>query len=174
MVGIIEKDPIPDLLAEKMTKIFLIGPPTGFLAGSEYHRIFGGNSEPICVNFDDELKSNTFIQKAHDFVLSATDVGRGGLIGTLAKWSISSNVGIKVISTDDDTSLCWGEFGSRYLIQVSEGMENQIIKLAEEINVEITLVGSTIKSNQFIFDQSWELEYLRDIWTKPLLEVMQS
>lgn len=172
VAGLIEKEQNlirPTLKATK-SKIYLLGSDEGFLHGSEYHRKYGGETERMKVDFDEELRVANVITQASKFLTSATDVGRGGLITTLAKWSIQSNIGIEFIYETDDLAFLWGEYGGRYLVQIEPSKETDFLKLVAENEVELSVIARTSKIKKFKISEkeTWDLYELRKIWEEPL------
>lgn len=178
ITGLIEEENniIRAKLKSMKSKIYLIGSDEGFLHGSEYHRRYGGASDPMTVNYDEELKvANTILSNSNN-IISCTDVGRGGLVTTLAKWAIFSNVGIEFVYETDDIAFLWGEYGARYLVQVDQVNETDFLKSVAEQDADITLVARTSSEKIFTLDDenTWKLYDLRKIWEAPLTNALHS
>ncbi len=158
IAGIIDHEPIPDKLQGNNIIVYL-APDNVFLIGSEYHRIFGGKPGTMYVDFDVEKSMASFIQKNWEQIKSATDIGRGGLITTLAKWAIYSNKGI-VIDVDLSTEHNWGEAGG-YILEIED------ISVLEQSELTYYIIGKSTKETKFEFDgKIYELKYLREIWER--------
>ncbi len=178
ITGLIEDEShiIRPKLKSMGSKIYMIGSDEGFLHGSEYHRRYGGETEPMSVDFDQELLVANTIRANTNLLVSATDVGRGGLVTTLAKWAIQSNVGIEFVYETDDLAFLWGEYGGRYLAQIDSKFETDFLKSITSHGVDVTLIARTSNDKIFKIDDTneWKLPVLRKIWEAPLKKALYS
>ncbi len=173
VAGLIDKikDHIPNMLRDEPGKIYLIGPDDGFLAGSEYYRRYGGDGGEITVDFGLELQAKELLQLLRPFIISCVDIGRGGLLTTLAKWSIQSDIGLNYFYESEDLSFSWGEHGPRYLIQIPKDQEMKCLMECDKFKteLEITPIAQIIKEKKFELSDgnSWELSNLKKLWEYP-------
>ncbi|MCY3412399.1 MAG: phosphoribosylformylglycinamidine synthase subunit PurL [Candidatus Heimdallarchaeota archaeon] len=178
IAGLIESKEtmIRDKLKNTNSKIYLLGAEEGFLHGSEYHRRFGGETEYMNVNYDLELQVANIIYSTSKLITSATDIGRGGLLVTLSKWAISSNVGLEMVFETDDLSFLYGEYGARYLVQIDSKKEKQFLTELMKHDVEISVVARTTTAKSFKLDDNnmWDLRELRKLWEAPLQQALHS
>lgn len=174
IVGLIDKknDLIADTLRDEQGKIYLIGPDDGFLAGSEYYRRYGGDGGELTVDYEAELQAMELLGRLKPFISAGIAVGRGGLLTTLAIWSITSNIGLNYFYESEDLSFSWGEHGPRYLIQIPKDKEIQCLMECEkfETELEITPIAQIIKEKKLELSDgnSWELKKLKKLWEEPL------
>ncbi len=173
VVGLIDKikDLNPDTLKDEIGKIYLLGPDDGFLAGSEYYKRYGGDGGEITVDFEAELQAKELLSKLRPYISACVDIGRGGLLTTLAKWSIQSNIGLNYFYESEDLSFAWGEHGPRYLIQIPKDQEINCLMECDkfETELEITPIAQIIKEKKFELSDgnSWELTKLKEYWEGP-------
>jgi phosphoribosylformylglycinamidine synthase subunit PurL len=173
IAGLIENEPIPEKLEPEESEIFLIGNETGHLDGSEYQRVFGGDSTSMEIDWALEKSTMKFIFEISDHILAATDIAKGGLAITLAKWAIQSRTGIELTYKNEDLSYLWGEFGPRYLIQINPDNKEKILNLAGTYDIPIKSIGKTSNDSRLILDKSWDLKDLRDLWENPIEEALK-
>lgn len=167
IAGLLDSLPIPDKLHATNSTLILLGLTHGFLEGSEYHRKFGGDGGEMRVDFPLELQLATFLQSNISAFRSVTDVGRGGMLITLAKWALQSSIGVTLTATDATPSFLFGEHGARYLLEVAD--VESFKALAGDL--PFSVIGITTANPQFTALQtSWNLSELRSIWEQAMLE----
>jgi phosphoribosylformylglycinamidine (FGAM) synthase-like enzyme len=166
------------MLRDEPGKIYLIGPDDGFLAGSEYYRRYGGDGGEITVDYEAEKQAIELLAKLKPFISASIDVGRGGLLTTLAKWSITSDIGVNYFYESEDLSFAWGEHGPRYLLQIPKNKEIQCLMECDKFvtGLEITPIAQIIKEKKFELSDgnSWELKKLKNMWEEPLEKAFKS
>ena len=168
IVGLIENKPLADLLQTEPSIIFQIGEKPDFLEGSQYHRMFGGKEGGMSIDY--EMEKKLVENLVHTEYLSCTDIGKGGLITTLAKWSIRSNVGCKITLEKQEERMHWGENSPRYLVQVPVSSVDEFLKNCE---VPVVKVAEVLEEKSFIYGKRYELPELRKIWTSPIKKALQ-
>ena len=148
------------------------------LGGSLYMKYRGIRSDRLEKNnMDDLLKMETFMSKAIDqgLILSAHDVGTGGLAVSLLEMSLGSGIGMVVDISDLSPSRVlnklYSEAGNRIIIEVPDGKEGTIEKVGEGIILrKIGKTGGKIFKivNDSISIMENEVEKLRKIWESGL------
>lgn len=166
-----EGEPIPDILHPDESAVVQIGVSPDFMAGSQFHRMFGGTGGKMRVQF--ELEQKLLEELIGSNYLAATDVGRGGLVTTLAKWAIRSGVGLRVKTEDTSIEFLWGENSPRYLIQVPINILETTLERLKETNIPAEVVAEVTKDRIFIFGKEYPLNQLREIWENPVNQALE-
>ncbi len=172
IIGLVEEgEPIPDILHPDESAVVQIGVSPDFMAGSQFHRMFGGTGGKMRVQF--ELEQKLLEELIGSNYLAATDVGRGGLVTTLAKWAIRSGVGLRVKTEDTSIEFLWGENSPRYLIQVPINILETTLERLKETNIPAEVVAEVTKDRIFIFGKEYPLNQLREIWENPVNQALE-
>jgi len=164
-------EPIPDLLRDDTeTTIYILGQRSGILKGSEYGRYYGSDDE-LKIDYDLERECMNFIIENNDQITSATPIGHGGLLGTLAKWAIQSEVGIE-LESEENKAVLYGENTPRYLLQLTTSQVDYLQQ--ENTSISLHKIAVIRDDATFVADRSWSLEELDKIWSEPLRTAMQT
>lgn len=133
--------------------VVLLGVNTDELGGSAYLKevldIEGGPAPRL--NLDEELKVQACCLEAikQGLVSSAHDISDGGLAVALAECCIAGQLGFEgeIESEVRPDALLFGEAQSRIIVSLVEEKLPELKKLAEEMNVKVSVLG-TVKSDK--------------------------
>ncbi|MSQ24549.1 MAG: phosphoribosylformylglycinamidine synthase subunit PurL [Chloroflexi bacterium] len=169
-------------LVEAGDMLWLVGPPEGWLAGSEYAAAIHGWSGLVSprIDLDMERRVQACVREliATGAVRRATDVADGGLAVTLAELALESNIGIRC-DTDwmsaprPDISL-FGEAPSRIIIAAAVENSTHIEAAAHRWNTPLVQLGSAAgREISFGSLLSVPLESLQGPWLRALDELLK-
>ncbi|MGP6207145.1 phosphoribosylformylglycinamidine synthase subunit PurL [Cuniculiplasma sp. SKW3] len=180
MTGIMEdyEKSLTSDIKDSGSTLYLAGWSSCDLGGSlylKYRKVKSGTLEKN--NMDDLIKLRTFMQKSldRDLVLSAHDVGTGGLLVSLLEMTFGSGIGftvdISAISPNRLLNKLYSESGNRIIIEVPNSKEQEVEKVGEGIILK--KLGKTGGNRIEIVNDSVtvineEIEKLRKIWESGL------
>ncbi len=161
-VGLISKDkePLKQFFRKSGSLLLMIGPLPENLEGSEFLRnkdIMTG--KPPKYNPEIERRSMKLLLELFnkEILLSANDIGKGGLLKTLVKMSLESNKGIEFHNSLKllYSPVFWfAEGPGRYILEIEEENMGLIKELSENHDVSFTIIGKTISEG------SWHINEL--------------
>lgn len=134
--------------------VILLGENTDEIGGSVYleeiHGIEGGTSPKVDLEKEKKVQECCYKAIQLGLIDSAHDISEGGLAVALAESCISGNLGFDgEVETDyrADT-LLFGEGQSRIIVSLSKSNLSMLQKVAEELGVKVSLLGS-VKASGF-------------------------
>lgn len=132
--------------------IIVIGKTEGHLGASLYLREIIGKEEglPPKVDLGAEKNNGDFVRNLIQTkqVTACHDVSDGGLLVAIAEMTFRNNIGAN-ITLEGDAGLWFGEDQARYIITAPLSQAEEIMKLAEEQNIPVQIIGNT-QTEEFI------------------------
>jgi phosphoribosylformylglycinamidine synthase subunit PurL len=129
--------------------IYLIGETKPELDGSAFawfiHQHLGGT--PPEINLTQEVKLADFLLDASqsNLITASQNIGEGGLLTTLAKSALISNIGLKVNLEDSSIQYLFSESATRALLFTSKPTELETLLTKHQI--QFSKIGSTVEDN---------------------------
>jgi len=167
---------LPSSFQKSNSPIYLIGDTRSDFGGSIYlkkvYKKVGGTLAKI--DYEKELKLWDLVIKANkkDMLYCAKDVNVGGIVIALAKMSCVGNLGSTCSVKLEDERDIFSESFSRAIVEVRD--EEAFKKLAKEIGINITKIGTTTKKEIFTCnDVEADLESLKDIYFNKFEEIIE-
>ncbi len=156
--------------------IYLIGDTKSDFGGSLYLKKVYGKVGGILakIDYEKELKLWDLVIKANkkDLLYCAKDVNVGGIVIALAKMSCVGNLGSTCSIKLEDERDIFSESFSRAIVEVKD--EEAFKKLAYEIGINITKIGTTTEQNTFTCnDVKADLANLKDIYFNRFKEIIE-
>ena len=167
---------LPSSFQKSESPIYLVGDTKSDFGGSLYlKKVYGKVGGLLAeIDYEKELKLWDLIIEANkkDLLYCAKDINVGGLVIAQAKMSCVGNLGSTCsIELEDERNL-FSESFSRALVEVKD--EAAFKKLAKEIGINITKIGTTTKDSTFICnDIKTDLESLREIYFNKFREIIE-
>ena len=172
-----EKSLTPDIKASGST-LYIAGWSAYELEGSLYLKQRNVESSGLEKNNVEDLpRLGSFIEKANErnLILSAHDIGTGGLAMALLEMSLGSGTGMNIDISDISPvrilNKLYSESGNRIIIEVPAGSEEELEKLGE--NISMRRIGRTQGNmlkivNDGITLVNEHVEKLRKVWESGL------
>ena len=167
---------LPSSFQKSNSPIYLIGDTKSDFGGSIYlkkvYKKVGGTLAKI--DYEQELKLWNLVIKANkkDLLYCAKDVNVGGIVIALAKMSCVGNLGSTCEIKLEDERDIFSESFSRAIVEVKD--EEEFKKLAKEIGINVTKIGTTTQKNIFTCnDVEADLESLKDIYFNKFKETIE-
>ncbi len=166
---------LPSFFQKEGSSVYLVGDTKSEFGGSLYLKeLFGvvGGVLPA-VDYDKELKLWNLAIKANkeSLIYSAKDVNVGGIAIALAKMSAKSGMGVNVRINLDDERDIFSESFSRAIFEVKD--ENGFEKLADDIGIKVTKIGSTKGDIFTCNDIEYDVNKLEKIYFGRFQEVVE-
>lgn len=162
--------------------VVLLGEPGGELGASEYLWLTMGleAGNPPKLDLQREARAQAAIRDliARGWVGTAHDVAEGGLATALAEMCFPYGLGatIEIRDTARPDLLLYGEAASRILFSVDQAHLQLAIKLLEGPSLPYRILGQVGGDELNILlpktRLSWKVEELRQVWERPLREVL--
>lgn len=163
--------------------VILLGENTDEIGGSLYlreiHNIEGGTPPKIDLNIEKRVQKCCYRAIQLGIINSAHDISDGGLAVALAESCISGNLGFdgEIATELRVDALLFGEGQSRIIISLPKENLSMLQKMAQELGVKISLLGS-VKAKDFKIKVNSDgrtvglidikLEELADVWENSL------
>ncbi len=156
--------------------IYLIGDTKSDFGGSLYLKKVYGKVGGILadIDYEKELKLWDLVIEANKkgLLYCAKDVNVGGIVIALAKMSCVGNLGSTCSIKLEDERDIFSESFSRAIVEVKD--EEAFKKLAYEIGINITKIGTTTEQNTFTCnDVKVDLANLKDIYFNRFKEIIE-
>lgn len=151
-VGVLEDEQlaIGSHFVKEDSEIFLLGGlDKNSFAGSLFQKIIGckisGDLEKI--DFEKELRLWSLIEilVKEKIILSAKDIGKGGIAIAIAKMSIIGKIGVKTLKNQNLKNSLFSESQGSIICEVSKNKSNLIYEISKQNNIECKSIGYTTK-----------------------------
>lgn len=134
--------------------VILLGENTDEIGGSLYlkevHNIKGGMAPKVDLEKEKKVQECCYRAIQLGLINSAHDISEGGLATALAESCISGNLGFdgEIETEFRADTLLFGEGQSRIIVSLPKGNLSMLQKIAQELNVKVSLLGS-VKTKDF-------------------------
>ena len=139
--------------------IYLIGETKPELDGSAFawfiHHHLGGT--PPEINLAKEIKLANFLLEANEnnLLTASQNIGEGGLLTTLAKSTLISNIGLNINLANNSIQYLFSESPTRALLFTSQSSELET--LLEKHQIPFDNIGSTTSQESLIINNLFEV-----------------
>lgn len=139
--------------------IYLIGETKPEFDGSAFawfiHQHLGGT--PPEINLAEEIKLANFLLEANknNLIAASQNIGEGGLLTTLAKSTLISNIGLNINLKNNSVQYLFSESPTRALLFTSQLSELET--LLEKHQIPFDNIGSTTKQDSLIINNLFEV-----------------
>ncbi len=170
MVGLNEDENrvLPSAFQEEGNILLLVGETKSDFGGSLYIKALYGETVGTLAEIDykKELALWELVIEANKkgLLKAAKDVGLGGLAIAISKMAAVSNKGISAYIELEQSRDIFSESQSRALLEVENKNMVEVVAMAKELDLEITVVGAVGGSDVKINDLSLSLERVKDIY----------
>ena len=144
-------------LKEIGSYILVVGKTLGHLYQSEFFRevLEIKDGPPPEINLFNEKNNGLLIQTliSKKLVNSVHDISSGGILVALSEMCISGKIGANIKVPRNNISLheyLFGEDQSRYLIEINEENNVEVIKILEKNNIYYEIIGKTQKDSLYL------------------------
>ena len=144
-------------LKEIGSYILVVGKTLGHLYQSEFFRevLEIKDGPPPEINLFNEKNNGLLIQTliSKKLVNSVHDISSGGILVALSEMCISGKIGANIKVPRNNISLheyLFGEDQSRYLIEINEKNNVEVIKILEKNNIYYEIIGKTQKDSLYL------------------------
>ena len=139
--------------------IYLIGETKPELDGSAFawfiHQHLGGT--PPGINLAKEIKLANFLFEANEnnLITASQNIGEGGLLTTLAKSTLISNIGLNINLANNSIQYLFSESPTRALLFTSQSSELET--LLEKHQIPFDNIGSTTNQDSLVINNLFEV-----------------
>ena len=178
----VEKTMTADIKKPGGSALYLVGQPSGGMAGSVYYDVVGGSTNEF-PEVDVDMLPKTLHQMrnaiASGKILASHSISEGGLLATVAEMSFGSNSGAQIlVSKDvDPEKFLFSATAGCFVVEVDD--ETTLEELFE--GVPIKEIGLTLREPQMLVHHGKiesgklfkaSMEDLKYAWQRPLLEAL--
>jgi phosphoribosylformylglycinamidine synthase len=153
---------------EEGSQILLVGETKGDFGGSLYIKALYGETAGSLPTFDykTELALWELVIEANKqgLLKSAKDVNVGGLAIALSKMAAVSNKGVSAEIALDESRNIFDESQSRALLEVSEEHVEAVVRMAMDLGIKVTNIGTVSGEKVKVNDVELSLEKVKDIY----------
>ncbi|UPT76828.1 phosphoribosylformylglycinamidine synthase subunit PurL [Sulfurovum sp. XGS-02] len=170
MVGLNEDQNkvLPSAFQEEGSQILLVGETEGEFGGSLYIKALHGETAGSLPTFDyqSELALWELVIEANKKGLleSAKDVNVGGIAIALSKMAAVSNKGVEAEIDLEDSKYIFDESQSRAILEVSSENVEDVVRMAMELGVKVTNIGTVGGESVKVNDVELSLEKVKDLY----------
>jgi phosphoribosylformylglycinamidine synthase len=170
MVGLNEDENkvLPSAFQEEGNQLLLVGETKGEFGGSLYIKALHGETAGSLPEFDykSELALWDLVIEANKngLLKAAKDVNVGGLAIALSKMAAVSDKGVVAQITLDDSKHIFDESQSRAILEVSSENVEAVVRMAMELGVKVTNIGTVGGESVRVNDVELSLEKVKDIY----------
>ena len=163
-----ENKVLPSAFQEEGNQLLLVGETKGEFGGSLYIKALHGETVGTLPTFDykQELALWELVIEANKkgLLKSAKDVNVGGLAIALSKMAAVSDMGVEVTLNVEESRDIFDESQSRALLEVSNENAEAVIRMAMELGIKVTNIGTVGGNNVKVNDVALPLAKVKDIY----------
>jgi phosphoribosylformylglycinamidine synthase len=163
-----ENKVLPSAFQEKGSQLLLVGETKGEFGGSLYIKALHGETAGTLPTFDykQELALWELVIEANKkgLLKSAKDVNVGGLAIALSKMAAVSDMGVEATLTVEESRDIFDESQSRALLEVSNENAEAVIRMAMELGIKVTNIGTVGGESVKVNDVALPLAKVKDIY----------
>ena len=170
MVGLNDDEDkvLPSAFQEEGSQVLLVGETKGEFGGSLYIKALHGETAGTLPSFDykQELALWELVIEANKkgLLVSAKDVNVGGLAIALSKMAAVSGLGVDASLNVEESRDIFDESQSRALLEVSSDNAEAVIRMAMELGIKVTNIGTVGGENVKVNDVSLPLTKVKDVY----------
>jgi len=163
-----ENKVLPSAFQEEGSQLLLVGETKGEFGGSLYIKALHGETAGSLPEFDykSELALWELVIEANKkgLLRAAKDVNVGGLAISLSKMAAVSDKGVVAQIALDDSKQIFDESQSRAILEVSSENVESVVRMAMELGVKVTNIGTVGGESVKVNDVELSLEKVKDIY----------
>jgi phosphoribosylformylglycinamidine synthase len=163
-----ENKVLPSVFQEEGNQILLVGETKGEFGGSLYIKALHGETAGTLPTFDykSELALWELVIEANKkgLLKSAKDVNVGGVAIALSKMAAVSNKGVNAEIALEDSKHIFDESQSRALVEVSEENVEAVVRMAMDLGIKVTNIGTVGGERVKVNDVELSLDKVKDIY----------
>ncbi len=163
-----ENKVLPSAFQEEGSQVLLVGETKGEFGGSLYIKALHGETAGTFPSFDykQELALWELVIEANKkgLLVSAKDVNVGGLAIALSKMAAVSGLGVDASLNVEESRDIFDESQSRALLEVSSDNAEAVIRMAMELGIKVTNIGTVGGENVKVNDVSLPLTKVKDVY----------
>ncbi len=163
-----ENKVLPSAFQEEGSQVLLVGETKGEFGGSLYIKALHGETAGTLPSFDykQELALWELVIEANKkgLLVSAKDVNVGGLAIALSKMAAVSGLGVDASLNVEESRDIFDESQSRALLEVSSDNAEAVIRMAMELGIKVTNIGTVGGENVKVNDVSLPLTKVKDVY----------
>ncbi len=163
-----ENKVLPSVFQEEGSQVLLVGETKGEFGGSLYIKALHGETAGTLPSFDykQELALWELVIEANKkgLLLSAKDVNVGGLAIALSKMVAVSGLGVDASLNVEESRDIFDESQSRALLEVSSDNAEAVIRMAMELGIKVTNIGTVGGENVKVNNVSLPLTKVKDVY----------
>jgi phosphoribosylformylglycinamidine synthase len=163
-----ENKVLPSAFQEKGSQLLLVGETKGEFGGSLYIKALHGETAGTLPTFDykQELALWELVIEANKkgLLKSAKDVNVGGLAIALSKMAAVSDMGVEATLNVEESRDIFDESQSRALLEVSNENAEAVIRMAMELGIKVTNIGTVGGESVKVNDVALPLAKVKDIY----------
>jgi len=163
-----ENKVLPSAFQEEGSQVLLVGETKGEFGGSLYIKALHGETAGTLPTFDykQELALWELVIEANKkgLLKSAKDVNVGGLAIALSKMAAVSGLGIEASLSLEESRDIFDESQSRALLEVSSDNAEAVIRMAMELGIKVTNIGTVGGEHVKVNDVALPLAKVKDVY----------
>ncbi len=163
-----ENNVLSSAFQEEGSQVLLVGETKGEFGGSLYIKALHGETVGTLPTFDykQELGLWELVIEANKkgLLKSAKDVNVGGLAIALSKMAAVSGLGIEASLSVEESRDIFDESQSRALLEVSSDNAESVIRMAMELGIKVTNIGTVGGEQVKVNDVALPLAKVKDVY----------
>jgi phosphoribosylformylglycinamidine synthase len=163
-----ENNVLPSAFQEEGSQLLLVGETKGEFGGSLYIKALHGETAGSLPTFDykSELSLWELVIEANKkgLLRAAKDVNVGGIAIALSKMAAISNKGVTAEVALDESKNIFDESQSRAILEVSSDNVEAVVRMAMELGIKVTNIGTVGGESVKVNDVELSLEKVKDIY----------
>jgi len=172
-----ENKVLPSAFQEEGSQLLLVGETKGEFGGSLYIKALHGETAGTLPTFDYKLELALWelVIEANKkgLLKSAKDVNVGGLAIALSKMAAVSNMGVEALLKVEESRDIFDESQSRALLEVASENAEAVIRMAMELGIKVTNIGTVGGESVKVNDVELPLAKVKDIYFNTFAKIIE-